>query len=649
MENINENNLPTSFQPKSERMALSNRIHRQKYRNNKLGLLRLKKYPLLNLKYQNQNKINLSKLSGIYSSSLSNNLKLNFPKIKSAQNIDKKNTSFQKEIPYNHVKELSSNIFQSNDIDLVRNLDPDSNKDLINNLLFKGNLKNKLESQINLSNYKKKENIEKNEESTEKDKKNKEDIEVILKNKFLKMKQNNLYEKELNKKLKELKENYIFLKQDKIKINNKFKKMLKEIDNIGYEIHLLEKEFTFRNPKLLEISTRSNDKSQSFHISSKNKIDNKLTSKDENLKKRMSVLQNYFGKKIKRDNEKKTKVKKILELKKNLNELKIPLNSINQEIIEIRNVEKDTKEKLMKHYLELLYDGKEVRSEGLIWIIKGIWKMGENVPMSFMPTFLDFDSIKYLFNMAKISIELESTKKYIMDIKINLKEKVNNMPINQLLLAKEPNIEENTNNNDNDNDKQNINENENENNNLKINILNKLDNGIIKHSNNRKSSFLYKKNYIFKKKLMNSTSTPNLTKEILNFNNNRNINMSEDEKNKEIKSTVLSLSKIFEKKEKNHFDIENMKEVKEIKKLRKKISLLNNQIEEMKNNEIQRIFNEYVYNDYERVYHAPIEVVLGALIGEHSRDIQLNNYSVFRKGYLDEIKNIRFYEYRKRK
>ena len=148
---------------------------------------------------------------------------------------------------------------------------------------------------------------------------------------------------------------------------------------------------------------------------------------------------------------------------------------------------------------------------------------------------------------------------------------------------------------------------------------------------------------------MNSASTPNLTKEIMNFNNYRNFNMSEDEKNKEIKSTVLSLSKIFEKKEKNHFDIENMKEVKEINKLKKKIMLLNNQIEELKNNEVQRIFHEYVYNDYERVYHAPIEVVLGALIVEHSKDIQLNNYSVFRKGYLDEIRNIRFYEYGKRK
>ena len=225
MKNINENNLSNPLQPKSDRMVLSNRINRRLNRNNKLPsrLLSLKKNSFLNLKLQNQNKINFPKLAGIYPSSSNNNLKLNYPKIKSAQIVDKKNLSFGKEIPYNDIKDLSSNIFQSNDIDLVRNLDPDSNKDLINNLLFKGNLKNKLEARINCSKYNKKEHVEKNEESTEKVEKNEEDgdLNKVLENKFLKIKQNNLYEKELNKKLKELKENYIFLKQDKIKINPK--------------------------------------------------------------------------------------------------------------------------------------------------------------------------------------------------------------------------------------------------------------------------------------------------------------------------------------------------------------------------------------------------------------------------------------------
>jgi hypothetical protein len=45
MENINENNLSNPFQPKSDRMVLSNRINRRLNMNNKLPsrLLSLKK------------------------------------------------------------------------------------------------------------------------------------------------------------------------------------------------------------------------------------------------------------------------------------------------------------------------------------------------------------------------------------------------------------------------------------------------------------------------------------------------------------------------------------------------------------------------------------------------------------------------------
>ena len=50
----------------------------------------------------------------------------------------------------------------------------------------------------------------------------------------------------------------------------------------------------------------------------------------------------------------------------------------------------------MTHYETLLYKGDEVRNEGLVWIIKAIWNLGENVPMSFIPPFLDFQSIEFL-------------------------------------------------------------------------------------------------------------------------------------------------------------------------------------------------------------------------------------------------------------
>ena len=671
---INESDLSTSFKPKSDRMIFNHVLNQKIFLNKKSPIrnINLKKYPVLNMKYQNKN--NFPKLSANYSSSINSKLKIKYPKIKSAQIIGNKNISFQDEISPLHKKELSIGIFQNNDVDLVRNLNPDSNNDLINNLLFKENLKNKLESKFNFSNYLN-QNKKVNEISTEKVSKNENDEEEnqLIEKKFSKLKRNNIVEKELNKKLKEIKEDYIVKKQDKIKINNKFKQMLKEIDNISYDIEYLEYNSNLnmkRNSKQTNISPnlKSNNTKKSASFSLKNQSENKLAqNKDENTKKRMSVFQNFYKNQKKKDYEKQIKQKRIRELKKELKELKIPLNLINNEIIELRNIEKSTKEKLMKHYLELLYNGKEIRGEGLIWIIKGIWKIGENVPMSFMPTFLDFDAIKYLFNMAKISIELESTKKYIIDTKLKIREKLisNEMPI--LKLTKESNREninsgsintiKNSANNDKDNNNNDINikdiDNDNRKNNDKgNNLINKINNNNTNTNSTKseKNPFLYKVNNIFKKKLLNSSSSPNFMNDILKLNKRINLSMSEEEKNEEFKGSVFELSKIFDKKEKNNnLNVTNMPEVREINNLRKKIILLNNKMEEMKKNEIQRIFKEFTHNDYERTYHAPINVVLGALIGEHNRNIQVNNYNIFRKGHLEEIKKFRFYDYGKRK
>ena len=671
---INASDLSTSFKPKSDRMIFNHVLNQKIFGNKKYNIhnINLKKYPVLNLKYQNKN--NFPKLSANYSSSSSINskLKIKYPKIKSVQIIGNKNISFQDEISPLHKKELSIGIFQNNDVDLVRNLNPDSNNDLFINLLFKENLKNKLESKFNFSNYLN-QNKKVNEESTEKVSKNEnyEEENQLIEKKFSKLKRNNIVEKELNRKLKEIKEDYIVKKQDKIKINNKFKQMLKEIDNISYDIEYLEYNSNLnmkRNSKQTNISPnlKSNNTKQSASFNLKNQSENKLAqNKDENTKKRMSVFQNFYKNQKKKDYEKQIKQKRIRELKKELKELKIPLNLINNEIIELRNIEKSTKEKLMKHYLELLYNGKEIRGEGLIWIIKGIWKIGENVPMSFMPTFLDFDAIKYLFNMAKISIELESTKKYIIDTKLKIREKLisNEMPI--LKLTKESNREninsgsintiKNSANNDKDNNNNDINikdiDNDNRKNNDKgNNLINKINNTNTNSTKSEKNPFLYKVNNIFKKKLLNSSSSPNFMNDILKLNKRINLSMSEEEKNKEFKGSVFELSKIFDKKEKNdNLNVTNMPEVREINNLRKKIILLNNKMEEMKKNEIQRIFKEFTHNDYERTYHAPIDVVLGALIGEHNRNIQVNNYNIFRKGHLEEINKFRFYDYGKRK
>ena len=40
-----------------------------------------------------------------------------------------------------------------------------------------------------------------------------------------------------------------------------------------------------------------------------------------------------------------------------------------------------------------------------------------------------------------------------------------------------------------------------------------------------------------------------------------------------------------------------------------------------------------------------IPKVLAAVVGEHSKNIETNKYSKYKKEYFDELKNIRFYQY----
>ena len=634
MEIINEGNKSNLSKPNTDRTCFK-LIKIKKLNENCKSILRkinLKKDIKFNIKSHNINRVKFPKIVSLYSSNSNIKLKPIISKIKSDFLSDINNSSIKSPMNKYNKKDLSIDIFKNNDIDLVQNLNPDSTRDLVSKLLLKKKLKNKLESQVNLFNYFKKNNYDDYDDDDE-NLKDEQEYKVLEK-RLLKISQSNLIEKELNYRLQDIKKKFNIKKKNKHEINNKFTDKLKEIDNIEYDIQLLDyksKENSLRNSQLIYPNSNDNNinKKQNMSFSFKNAKSPKI----EHMR-RVSKLQDYLLSQKKTDNEKKEKQNKILEIQKELKDLKKPLTLLNNEINELKTNEKNTKVELLKHYLELLYVGKEVRNEGLIWIIKSIWKLGENVPISFMPKFLDFDAIQFLFNYAKISTELEYIKKLIRELKHKLKEKVNNTQIsNGSIIKEELTSRNNMFNIINSNFKD------------KTNFMKKFSesNRIIIP---RKNSVIFNRNNIFRKKLLFSSSSPDLMKNIFN---NSNFNMEEqNEKKFEMKSTMSQISKILDKK-KDELYFDKMPEINEINNFQKKIISLNKQLEEMKKKEIQRIFKEYTDNEYEKVYHAPIEIVLGALIGEHARNIQMNNYNIYKKGYLDELNTIRFFEYGKRK
>ena len=518
--------------------------------------------------------------------------------------------------------ELSVLLFQNNDVDLVRSLNPDQDRDICSNILLKGQLKNNINRNYDYD----MKTIEPNSSNINLPKIKKITIKGIIEserklNQNKKEAQKNLaysqLEEELCTELKNIRNEYHKKKEEKNNIYIKFKNIIDKIEEMNLEIKLLntrnlieikkenkakqKEDRTINDSPERENKLKQNliqkESSKMLQMTDLEKIKNRET--EENLKSnrddienRMNKIKNIYQNKKEKDFQKKLLFDKINLLKEELSKINIPLVEINAELTELRKKEKSVINKLMIHYETLLYKGEEVRNEGLIWIIKAMWNLGENVPMSFIPPFLDFQCIEFLFQYAHKSIELENTKKRLNELK----------------------------------------------NNLQIQIHNLFYNSVPPSSPEKyKSSFEFKTNLIKNNKsLKKSIGEHNFINAYINGSDN-------DDDNQNINS-VKEMSNLIANK-KNNIDISKLNGIEKIDVLKLKIKEIEAEIQSLKKKETNRIFKEFIENDYQNKYHARIDIVLAALLGEHSKNIEVNKYSKFKKDYFDEIKNIRFYQY----
>ena len=521
-------------------------------------------------------------------------------------------------------EELSVVLFQGNDVDLVRSLNPDQNKDICRNILLKGQLKNSI---IKNNEYNIRTN-NKNNSTINLPKIKKITINSILEseqrlNQNKKEAQKNLaysqLEGELCGDLKIIRKEYNKKKEEKNNIYKEYKKILDKIDEMNLEIQMINSKAFIDNLKEQKTKQKENEKSIKENIEKNNKIkqniinevtkelhniaegldiqkfndaENDESKKDNNnddIENKMNQIKNYHLIKKETEFQKKIKFDKINMLKEELNKIKEPVQDINKKLNELKQKEKVIINKLMTHYETLLYKGEEVRNEGLIWIIKAMWNLGENVPMSFIPPFLDFHCIEFLFQYAHKSIELENTKKILNEIKNKLQAQIHNLFYSAISPVK------------------------------------------------YNSSFEFKTDLIKKNKIsQRSISQHNFIKAYINGSDT-------DEDNKNINSVKEMSNYIANKK--NNIDFTKLVGIEKIDELKLRIKEIEGEILILKKAEIHRIFKEFIENDYQNKYHVPIDIVLAALFGEHSKNIEVNKYSKFKKEYFDELKNIRFYQY----
>ena len=483
--------------------------------------------------------------------------------------------------------DLSVRLFQGNEVNLVRNLDLYQNSNIWENFLSKAKLKNDIindidfdfrnkpsESEINLSKAKSI-TIKGILESEHRLNQNKKEAQKNLAYSQLEL--------ELCSELKKLREDYLIKKEEKENVYINFKKMVDEVEKIKLELQIMNsREF---NDKFIEQKKKEIEKSNEEISKENNEFNNNTTSN-----KRLSKIQSMF--KIQKEQEylKQLKYDKLNALKMKISNINIPLKKLNKEIFEIKNQERNVVNKLMTHYETLLFRGEEVRNEGLIWIIKAIWSLGENVPMTFIPPFLDFKSIEFLFQYAHKSIELDNSKKILNDLKNKLQAKMH-----KLFYAS-------------------------------------------------KSPGKYSSSFEFKTDLIKKNSIVKRSIKEHNFIN-AYIKASEFEEDNKNVSTLKQMKSIMEDKKKNIINLNKLQGIDQIEELKSKIKEIENGISNLKKNEIHRLFKEFVENDYENKYHVKIDDVLAALLGEHNKNIEINKYSKYKKDYFDELKNIRFYQY----
>ena len=299
----------------------------------------------------------------------------------------------------------------------------------------------------------------------------------------------------------------------------------------------------------------------------------------ENFK--INILQTQRKKEF--DSFQNAQKEKKLTLKIELKNLENDLNKINKELDILRKEEKEIINKLMLFYKELLFKGKEAKKDGLVWIIKSIWYLGENVPVSFMPEYLDLESIEYLFQLAHKQLEIEYFMKKIREMKLALKKEIS-------LKYKKDLIKLNQ-------------ENETENENDHYRVINK--------------SEIYR--------------------------NMKKIESNETE-NENKKNIYVDLVKEFE--EKNlQLEITKLPEINRINNVKKHIEKIKKEIIELKKNEIKRISKCFIENNYEDKYHTNIETVLTALIGTDAKDTAMNKFNLDKKNYLSKLKKIRFFDH----
>ena len=83
---------------------------------------------------------------------------------------------------------------------------------------------------------------------------------------------------------------------------------------------------------------------------------------------------------------------KATQLKEQKKEIVNKIKSYETDLKMFREEKNKIKNELLSHYNTILHEGKDIRKDGLSWIIQAIWNLKCKVLPSYLPIFLDEES-----------------------------------------------------------------------------------------------------------------------------------------------------------------------------------------------------------------------------------------------------------------
>jgi hypothetical protein len=190
------------------------------------------------------------------------------------------------------------------------------------------------------------------------------------------------------------------------------------------------------NAKIMKIQDEIDMSRELYNRIKESEIDK--NDKERMMEKTTQLYQIKFEVDVKMTNQ--LKLKK--ELNKQMEELNKSKEKINEELEICKNelsymklVYINLVKNQRNYYLDVLKKGYDVRDEGLIWVVKRLLEIQTKLEYHHFPKFLDNNQIKYIIEVANLSLE-EAQLKIILKIvekkRNGIQNSVNNQVMNKL-------------------------------------------------------------------------------------------------------------------------------------------------------------------------------------------------------------------------